>query len=213
MQHGDLVLTPALTLHEHANPGIEPVVWLDVLDLPLVRFLDAAFFEDAGAKASPSSASMGRAGTLFGSNMLPADFDERVAGPSPIFVYPFDATRAALRQLALDRLDAHLGAKLRYVSPLDSTAAMSTVGAFAQLLPAGFETRPYRSTDSTIFLCLSGCGVAEIGSVTVHFEPNDVFVAPSWQHRCLRAEIDTILFSFSDRPVQKTLGLWREERT
>jgi gentisate 1,2-dioxygenase len=28
----------------------------------------------------------------------------------------------------------------------------------------------------------------------------------------LRADRDAVLFSFSDRPVQQALGLWREER-
>jgi gentisate 1,2-dioxygenase len=28
----------------------------------------------------------------------------------------------------------------------------------------------------------------------------------------LCADRDTLLFSFSDRPVQQALGLWREER-
>jgi gentisate 1,2-dioxygenase len=35
---------------------------------------------------------------------------------------------------------------------------------------------------------------------------------PSWHAFSLAAHDDTILFSFSDRPVQEVLGLWREER-
>ncbi|MBE1584097.1 hypothetical protein H4W80_002355 [Nonomuraea angiospora] len=45
MTPGDLVLTPGWTVHEHHNPGDEPMVWLDVLDLPLVIGLEALFFE------------------------------------------------------------------------------------------------------------------------------------------------------------------------
>jgi gentisate 1,2-dioxygenase len=37
-------------------------------------------------------------------------------------------------------------------------------------------------------------------------------VVPSWQTLRLRAGGDTILFSFSDRPIQQALGLWREEK-
>jgi gentisate 1,2-dioxygenase len=39
-----------------------------------------------------------------------------------------------------------------------------------------------------------------------------VFVVPSWHALQLRARRDSLLFSFSDRPVQQALGLWREQR-
>jgi gentisate 1,2-dioxygenase len=34
---------------------------------------------------------------------------------------------------------------------------------------------------------------------------------PSWQSCALYAAEDSVLFSFSDRPVQRALGIWREE--
>jgi len=41
----------------------------------------------------------------------------------------------------------------------------------------------------------------------------DIFVVPSWTwHHHLAQTDDVVLFSFSDRPVQQKLGLWREER-
>ena len=44
------------------------------------------------------------------------------------------------------------------------------------------------------------------------FARRDVFVVPSWHAFTLSADEDSVLFSFSDRPVQEVLGLWREER-
>jgi gentisate 1,2-dioxygenase len=89
---------------------------------------------------------------------------------------------------------------------------MPTIGAFAQLLPAGFETRRYRSTDGTVFVCLAGEGNVEFGERSFAFEENDVFVVPSWHVHRLHAKREALLFSFSDRPVQAALGLWREEK-
>jgi gentisate 1,2-dioxygenase len=89
---------------------------------------------------------------------------------------------------------------------------MPTIGAFAQQLPAGFATAPYRSTDATVYVCLEGEGSAQIGDDTYTFGPNDVFVVPSWRLLRLQARDRTILFSFSDRPMQQALGLWREEK-
>jgi gentisate 1,2-dioxygenase len=37
-------------------------------------------------------------------------------------------------------------------------------------------------------------------------------VGPAWQAYALHATEDCVLFSFSDRPVQRALGLWREEQ-
>jgi gentisate 1,2-dioxygenase len=88
---------------------------------------------------------------------------------------------------------------------------MPTIGAFAQLLPAGFVTRPYRCTDSTVLVCLEGKGVANVGKETWEFQQNDVFVVPSWQQLQIHSSRQTIMFGFSDRPVQQALGLWREQ--
>ncbi len=89
---------------------------------------------------------------------------------------------------------------------------MPTIAAFTQLIPAGFETRGLRATDGSIHVCLEGEGEAEIAGTVHCFAENDVFVVPSWHRLQLRVARDTMLFSFSDRPVQQALGLWREER-
>src|SRR5437667_12754886 len=45
MQPGDFVITPSCTWHDHGNDTPEPMVWLDGLDIPIVRLLDASFAE------------------------------------------------------------------------------------------------------------------------------------------------------------------------
>ena len=70
----------------------------------------------------------------------------------------------------------------------------------------------WRSTDGTVHVCLEGEGEAEIAGQTWRFAENDVFVVPSWHALRLRAGRDALLFSYSDRPVQQALGLWREQR-
>ena len=41
---------PSMTFHEHHNPGSQPMMWLDVLDLPVVAALDAVVYEDGPAE-------------------------------------------------------------------------------------------------------------------------------------------------------------------
>src|SRR5213075_1118708 len=45
MKPGDFILTPFWSFHDHGNPGSEPVVWLDGLDIPIVNMFDTSFFE------------------------------------------------------------------------------------------------------------------------------------------------------------------------
>ena len=83
---------------------------------------------------------------------------------------------------------------------------MPTMATFMQLLPAGFQGKTSRSTDSTVYCVVEGRGTARIGEQEFHFGPRDVFVAPSWQPLQLAALEDATLFSYSDRPVQAALA-------
>jgi gentisate 1,2-dioxygenase len=188
------------------------VVWLDGLDIPTVRFFDAGFAEKSEQTSQVTQRPEGDALARYGSNMVPVDFQQKPSDPTRVFVYPFQRTRESLAGIAYGTPDAHFGFKLRYVNPATGASPMPTIGAFAQKLPAGFETQGLRSTDGTVYVCLEGEGEVQVGDATFRFGESDVFVVPSWHELRLRAARDTILFSFSDRPVQQALGLWREQR-
>ena len=68
-----------------------------------------------------------------------------------------------------------------------------------------------RSTDATIYHVIEGRGHSQVGGTTLSWQARDIFVAPSWAPVAHSAQDDVVLFSFSDRPVQKALGLWREQ--
>ena len=212
MRRGDFIITPSWTWHDHGNLGAEPVVWLDGLDIPTLRFFDAGFAEHGSAASQASARPEGDALARYGHNMVPVDLKQAPSDPTKVFVYPFADTKEALEGIARTDPDAHFGHKLRYVNPATGASPMPTIGAFAQLLPEGFASQPYRSTDATVYVCLEGQGSARVGDETYTFGPNDIFVVPSWHALRLQAEAQTILFSFSDRPMQQALGLWREEK-
>lgn len=212
MHRGDFIITPAWTWHDHGNLGQEPVVWLDGLDIPLVRFLDAGFAEKSEAEHQAVSRPEGDALARYGANMVPVDFYQQPAEPTKVFVYPWARTIAALKAIAAGTPDAHFGHKQRYVNPATGRSPMPTMAAFSQLLPAGFETRAYRCTDSTVYVCLAGRAQASVEGVNYHLNENDVLVVPSWHAVQFHASAETVLFSYSDRPVQQALGLWREQR-
>ena len=214
MQRGAFIITPAWTFHDHGNDSDQPVVRLDGLDIPIVRFFDAGFAEKLPTESQTTSRPEGDALARYGSNLLPIDFEARPTDPTRVFVYPWEKTHAVLNDIARTGApDPHLGDRMRCVNPAIGASPMPTIGAFAQLLAADFETRELRSTDRTIYVCLEDAGDTEIGGRHWHFEENDIFVVPSWHALRLQALRDTLLFSFSDRPVQKALGLFRESRS
>lgn len=217
MHPGDLIITPSWTWHDHGNPeavdGGEPVVWLDGLDIPLVRALDAGFAENYASSVQPVTRQEGDSVARYGNNMMPVRHDPPRVGASPIFNYPYSRTRETLHQLfQFGELDPWDGVKLKYVNPATGGYPMPTMAMFMQLLPAGFQGKTYRSTDSTIFNVVEGRGTVWIGAKEFNFAPRDVFVAPSWMPVQFAAVKDTVLFSYSDRPVQAAFGLWRESR-
>ncbi len=212
MNVGDFVITPSWTFHEHGNTAAEPMVWLDGLDLPIVELLDAQFREDGELTDAASQTSAGANLARFGNTMKPVGYKSRTR-TSPLFWYPYGRTREALEALRGSE-DPHAcwGHKLQYTNPVTGNWAIPTIGTFMQLLPAGFRGASYRSTDSTVYAVVEGTGRCVVGDQAFDFGPKDVFVVPSWMPYRLESTTDAVLFSFSDRPVQEALDLWRERQ-
>jgi len=213
MHPGDFIITPAWTWHDHGNEGSEPVVWMDGLDIPILAFFDAQFAENFPEEVQPVSRVEGTSFARYGSNLAPLDPVAPFGKTSPIFSYPYARSREMLAALAKNGdPDACHGWKMQFINPLSGAPAMPTIGAFIQLLPKGFQSAAYRSTDSTVYSVAEGTGVVHIGSEDFSFEPRDSFVVPSWIPVRVAAASECVLFSYSDRSAQQALGLWRELR-
>jgi gentisate 1,2-dioxygenase len=211
MHPGDFILTPSWTYHDHGNPGDAPVIWLDGLDIPIVNMFDTSFAEHHPDTMQPVSRPEGDSQLRYGSNLLPLEFAVSRQS-SPLFTYPYGRSRETLEQLSRSApLHPCHGTKMQFVNPATGGYPMPTIGAFIQLLPAGFRGAPYRSTDATICYVVEGRGQSQVGNTSLAWEAHDIFVVPSWNTVAHDAADDTVLFSFSDRPVQKALGLWREQ--
>lgn len=210
MHPGDFIITPSWTWHDHGNAASEPVVWLDGLDIPLVRFFDCGFQENDVQDSQPLTRPEGDALARYGSNLLPLDYAPQSLS-SPLFAYPYARTRDTLEQLRRggDPHDVH-GYKMQFVNPATGGQPMPTIGAFVQLLPAKFRGESYRCTDATVFHCIEGDGMAVVQGQRFAFAARDTFVVPAWHAHQFEASRDTVLFSFSDRPIQRAMGLWRE---
>jgi gentisate 1,2-dioxygenase len=212
MHYGDFVITPPNTWHDHGNNSKDPMIWLDVLDIPMASFFDVSFAESYPGDVHPIQRNLGDALARYGANMLPVDF---AAGrkSSPIFNYPYARARDALEVMSRqNEWDPCHGLKLRYINPVDGGAAMPTISSFLQLIPKSFATGAYRSTDATVYVVVEGTGKSVIGDQSFDWKPKDVFVVPSWYWVKHIPDADAVLFSCSDRAAQEKLGLWREDR-
>jgi gentisate 1,2-dioxygenase len=217
MHPGDFIITPSWAWHDHGNDSDGPVVWLDGLDIPLVRFLDAGFAENDTARSQAVTRSEGTSFARYGHNMAPVRTASPFGKTSPIFSYPYERSREALEQLERAApIDEWDGVKLRYVNPLTGGTPMPTMQTFMQKLPAGFKGKAWRQTDGAVYSVVEGEGEAVIEGggreLRCAFGPRDHFVIPSWHTARFASERGCVLFSFSDRPVQQALGLHHEER-
>jgi gentisate 1,2-dioxygenase len=211
MRTGDLVLTPSWTFHDHGNIGASPVIWMDVLDIPIVNMFDTSFLERCPEETREVRRPEGDTTARHGSNMLPVE--DKPSDPlSPPFNYPYSRSRDALLRLSRDGpIHPCHGVKMQYNIPAAGGYPMPTIAAFLQQLPKGFLGKAYRSTDSTIYNVVEGRGRSRIGGSAFSWGPKDVFVVPSWQNVVHEAETEAVLFSASDRAAQQALGLWREQ--
>jgi gentisate 1,2-dioxygenase len=211
MHPGDFILTPSWTYHDHGNPSDTPTIWMDGLDIPLVNLFNTGFAEHHPQEIQPVTKKEGDAWARYGGSLMPVEYTHP-GNSSPIFNYPYARTRETLDQLYRNGpLHPCHGIKMQYINPANGGSTMPAIGAFVQLLPPGFRGAAHRATDATVFCVIEGRGRTRIGETVFDWKDHDIFVAPSWYPVTHEAQVESVLFSFSDRPIQKSLGIWREE--
>jgi len=211
MSPGDFIITPAWNWHDHGSSSDDPVIWMDGLDVPLVRFLGAGFREEHDETAQIVARPMGDSDARYGSGLLPLEF--KPSHTSPVFNYPYARTREALfKMVEANNPDPHHGYALRYVNPTNGDWAIPTIAASMRLLKKNGFTQPYRSTDGAVLVVVEGQLTANVGDKFFELSAKDVVAIPGWTQYSLNANEDAVFFMYSDRPVHEKLGLWREQK-
>lgn len=191
MERGDFIITPPMRWHDHGHEGRVPVVWLDGLDIPLVRAFAASWVSPTRPAMRPGVATDAAQGE---------------------FRWAWRETRRALEALAASTPKDRAVTR-EYVTPTGAPP-LPTMGADAQWLRPGERARAGRSTVSRVFHVIEGRGASRIGDVELAWEPGDTFVAPPWhwiEHDNASTSEPACVFSFTDEPAVRALGLWQEE--
>src|SRR5262249_28688690 len=211
MEPGDLIITPPMRWHDHGHEGTTPMVWLDGLDLPLVRSFDASWGSGMRPAQPPMTAIDSSQDELTGAGLVPRHSRYDDTG-YPQVRWPWRTVRHALAAMAASASPGQ-PVILRYVNPRTGAPPLATMGAEAQGLRSGERTRRARRTTSAVFHVIEGRGESRIGDRTLTWERGDTFVAPPWHwiEHANPGQAVACLFQFNDEPAVRALGLYREE--
>ena len=214
-KRGDLILTPNGTWHGHGNDSSDPVIWMDVLDWPLLETLDCIWIEeeDAARANNDRSRSPDFSNRHFGSGGMVPNFGPETGGlgngNSPLFHYKGQDIQAKLMGLIEEDGDPYEGVRLDFTNPLDGGAVFTTLSYGAQILRPGEMTLAKRETASTLYCVMDGSGATDVAGETFEWHKNDIFVIPGhlWrQHINKDNDTPAVLYTVSDASLLQKVG-------
>jgi gentisate 1,2-dioxygenase len=212
MSRGDLILTPTGLWHEHGHDGNEPVVWLDVLDLPLVHYLEASYHINGDRQATKPGRS-DRAYTRAG--IVPTPVFERSNKAYPVLRYPWADVRAALVALAQDQPELP-AVQVTYTNPETGGHAENILGFHALMLrPGQVLTLPARSP-AAVYHCIEGGAQVAADEARLLLAEADTACVPGYTSTTLAnvsATEPAFLFIADETPLHQKLGLFEARET
>lgn len=123
MEHGDLILTPSGTWHEHGHDGDKPVIWLDILDLPLVYYSEATYVEPIGRQEVKTTAIH----SPYVNGIVPIKNFVRHDVPYPVLRYRWQDVKHALHTIAENEPDTKI-VQVAYTNPENGKPAENIIG-------------------------------------------------------------------------------------
>jgi len=207
MRRGDLILTPTGLWHEHGHDGDKPVVWLDVLDLPLVYYMEASYHVDGERQAvQPGSGDSAYAR----GGVLPAPVFQRQNKAYPMLRYPWQEVRSALEAMAAGQPELE-AVQVTYVNPETGSDAQNILGFYALMLRPGQSlTLPARSP-AMVFHLIEGSADVHISEETYTLAEADTCCAPGYTAVTLRNRSETApacFFIADETPLHRKLGVF-----
>ena len=186
------------TWHDHANDTDAPMIWLDGLDTPLVRMLEAGFYEQYDEETQPVGAGIDPSSAKYGAGAAAGVGTGAGRTYSPLWHYPLSQARVALERLAAEETGSPFdGVILEYTNPLTGGPAMPTIACYIQMLRPGEHTQAHRHVCCTNYHVIEGSGYSLVGGRQLDWEERrlhsaDVDLPRARQHRqppCLPVQL------------------------
>lgn len=207
MEHGDLIMTPSGMWHEHGHDGDKEVIWLDVLDLPLVYYAEATYVQ--GGDEQPVQRVSEQ--PVYSAGIVPSKHFTRTQNSSPIMRYRWAEAKATLENIAASEPNIDM-VQIAYVNPETGEDCQKIIGYSAIMLRPHETVRLPRRSCAMVFHIIDGDVSAKIGSNSFAMGRADTSCAPSFAEVELTNQRDTPSFVFvaDEAPFQKKLGLYSE---
>ena len=207
MSRGDLILTPTGMWHEHGHDGNQAVVWLDVLDLPIVYYCEASYVTEGRAQAVTAE---GAERDYQRGGVLPAPMFGRSQATFPMLRYPWADVRRALESIAA-RQPAIEAVQVAYVNPENGRDCQRILGYSALMLRPGERLEmPARSTAMVFHQIEGGADLCAAGA-SFALDAADTCCIPGYTSITLAnrsSDRPAFLFIADDAPLQKKLGVY-----
>ena len=210
MEKGDLILTPTGCWHDHGHEGTQPVIWLDLLDLPLYYYLEGSYAVEAELQ-SPANRPDSSLVEYAQAGLVPRRAPGRARAKYPLMRYPWRRTRDALR-VAADQSARGEAAEIDYVNPETGEDVLPTMGFTAMLIKPDDPDRPPLRSCSSVFHVVEGRGGSTINGESFEWVAGDTFSAPVFAHIEHRAGggAPAFLIRGHDTPLQRKLDYYEE---
>ncbi len=207
MSRGDLILTPTGLWHEHGHDGTEPVVWLDVLDLPIVYYMETSYAIEGKRQAvQPGSGAVAYAR----GGIVPTPVFTRSSKAYPMLRYPWVEARAALLALGADR-PGQEAVQVTYINPETGGDAQNILGFYALMLRPGQTLRLPARSPASVFHVIEGGADVSIDGHDFSLVEADTCCAPGYTAVTLRnrsADQPSFVFMADESPLHRKLGVF-----
>lgn len=216
MKEGDFVLTPQWAWHDHGHEGTRPMIWMDGLNVPFVKLMNATFFEPHPQHTQDAGPTPNLSSKRYAGGMLRPVKDRNKRGyPSPLTSYSWEKTYQGLKSLEeLGEVDPFDGVGVEFVNPANGGTADYMIGAWMQLLPPGIHTKAHRHVHSAVYVVHKGSGYTVVNGEKFEWSKGDILAIPTWawhEHVNTSSTEEALLFSINDLPLYESLNLEVEE--
>lgn len=207
MSRGDLILTPTGCWHEHGHDGDKPVVWLDVLDLPLVHYLETSYHVDS----KPQQVQPGTGERNYrAAGLVPTPGFQRSDKTYPMMRYPWADAKAALQSMAGNQ-PGQQHVQLTYINPETGADAQNILGFHALMLrPGQALSLPVRSP-AVVYHLIEGKAHLETEDHSFAMEEADTSCVPGFTSAILTnlsASEPAYFFLADESPLHRKLGIY-----
>ena len=207
MERGDLILTPTGQWHEHEHAGDGPVVWLDVLDLPLIYYSETSY----AIEGQRQSVKPGRGEQVYArGGIVPTPVYERGHEAYPMLRYPWAEARSALVALSESQPDLQ-AVQVTYVNPETGKDTQNNLGFYALMLRPGQTLALPARSPSQVFHVIEGAASVEVAGQSFHLVEADTCCTPGYEAVTLTnpsAHHAAFLFIADEAPFHRKLGVY-----